>query len=260
MPRCDPLGEHCRRLARLPQPDEAASDVERPPDSLHGGGEQVVELLSRVDVEGDPRDQTLALERFLELGGRTDPDERQPSFGRQRLHQRQLALGEMPRLSNGGDDDADHALWRRSPARTRSSRFARPPSACDRRVATTRRRRRRRPQRPSSRRRRPTPRRRDRLPRRASASTSALALRAATIRAGAPPSSTAARQTRSSSNSSASSSSASCAAAPSSAAPASARESRPRASSSPLRARRLGARAVVRSGAEQGSCFGSPPR
>ena len=27
--RCDPLGEHCRRLARLPQPDEAASDVER---------------------------------------------------------------------------------------------------------------------------------------------------------------------------------------------------------------------------------------
>ncbi len=109
VPRCDPLGEHCRRLARLPQPDEAASDVERPPDSVHGGSEQVVEILSRVDVEGDPRDQPLALERFLELGGRTDPDERQPSFGRQGLHQRQLALGEMPRLSNGGDDDADHA-------------------------------------------------------------------------------------------------------------------------------------------------------
>ena len=64
-----------------------------------------------MDVEGDPRDQTLALERFVELGGGTDPDKRQSGFGRQRLHQRQLALGEMPRLSNGGDNDADHAVW-----------------------------------------------------------------------------------------------------------------------------------------------------
>ena len=63
-----------------------------------------------MDVEGDPSDQTLALERFLELGGGTDPDKRHPGFGRQRLHQRQLALGEMPRLSNAGDDDAEHAV------------------------------------------------------------------------------------------------------------------------------------------------------
>ena len=54
-----------------------------------------------------------------------------------------------------------------SPARTRSSRFARARSACDRRVGTTRRRRPRRRQRPASRRRRPTPRRRDRSPPRA---------------------------------------------------------------------------------------------
>ena len=110
--RLGPLGQDRLRLARLSEADEAPRRVQRATGTLHRGAEQILELVPGAHVEGDPRDEPLALQHLRELLRGLDPRQRQPRLEGERLHQRELFLPEEAWLPNADEDDADHGVGR----------------------------------------------------------------------------------------------------------------------------------------------------